>query len=367
MNPDTTPDSPIGLLLRRAACVDDDEAAREAIRQACRNLATESNWDRAIDQAEQHGLAPYLHRQITRCGADIPTDPRRKLQSLALRHRDSNRIRDQALTAMLKALDAHGIDVLVLKGAALAHLIYDPPGLRPMSDVDLLVAPDRLQDAAGVLLELGYSETGRPPPAADHHHLPPLSKTAGGLSICVEIHHDALAPDNIGSIRLDRLTEPARGFRIDGTAGWALGHIDMLRHLWRHALQPRQTTKLGSALDIMLYASRFTDDIDWRRVERDFPEIPTGLSLLAFLVPLPRSLSGRIPEPVLPAPRGVGVGMPPLSRIRHQRNRLSKILNPSDWWLRAFYNVPPGRPLAATRLVRHPARVLYWLWRRIGK
>lgn len=364
MNQDAAPDSPTGRLLRRIICVDCDPDSRAAIRRACLDIA---DWDAVVHQAELHGLAPYLHRQITGSGAEIPTQYLRKLKYLTLRHRDANRIRDRALTEMIEILGARGIDVLLLKGAALAHLVYESPGLRPMSDMDLLVAPDRLEDASDAVRRLGYTEPGRGRPPADHHHLPAMSRTISGLGISVEIHHDAIAPDNIGSIRLDSLTEPAREFRIDDTAARALGHIDMLRHLWRHALQPRETMKLGSALDIVLYASCFAEDIDWPRIERDFPEIVTGLSLLGYLVRLPPALAGHVPAPASPPPGGVGIGMAPLSKLRHQRHLVARLLDPSDWWLRGFYNVPPGRPLVVTKTIRHPARILFWLWRRIGR
>lgn len=362
MTADAGPDSPVGLLLRRAACVDDDGTARDAIRRACLEVG---DWDRAIDQAELHGLSPWLHRQLTRAEADVPVNAARQLKSLTLRHREANRIRDRALTGILQALAERGVEVLVLKGAALAHLVYDPPGLRPMSDVDILVAPDRLEDAAEAVRSLGYQESSRAETGPDHHHLPALSRLLDGLSISVEIHHDAMAQDNIGSIRLDRLAGPPREFHINGTAARALGHVDMLRHLWRHALQPRGTTKLGSALDIMLYASRFQDEIDWRWIERQAPDIRTGLSLLALLVPLPRNLNGRVAVPDIPVPAGVGVGMAPLSTIRRDSKRAAKLLNPSDWWLHGFYNVPLGHSLVLTKTVRHPARILFWLWRRL--
>lgn len=358
------PDDAVGRLLRAAACVDRSDEALATIRQAC---GEQDNWEEAIRQAELHGLAPYLSEGIASAGAHIPLEARRKLNGLNRRHEQSNRIRARALVEILEALRAGDVQALVLKGAALAHLLYDRPGLRPMSDIDILVAPDRLEAASGIVRELGYAEGGGQDLLADHHHLPTISRTIDGLLVSIEIHHEAIAFDNIGSIRMDSLSGPARGFMIDGVPARTLGHADMLRHLCRHALEPRRTIKIGSALDILMYASRFADDIDWHRLARRFPGVITNLQLFGYLIPWPAALARYVAEPPQPAPPGVGMGMAPLSSLRRGPNRLGQMLNPSDWWLHAFYSVPPGRSLALTRIVRHPARLAFWLWRRTGK
>jgi hypothetical protein len=59
------------------------------------------------------------------------------------------------LTAMLAEA---GIACLPLKGPMLAEAIYGDPGRRVASDIDLLVAPERLRDAVQVVRALGYGE-----------------------------------------------------------------------------------------------------------------------------------------------------------------------------------------------------------------
>lgn len=356
-------DSPIERLLRAAACVELDPDASEAIRRAC---AAVEDWQRTIREAELHGMAPYLHMRLNDSGADVPAEAAKQLKALTFRHDNASRVRTTALLEIIDRLTGHGIEVLILKGAALAHLIYDRPGLRPMSDVDLLVAPERAARAVEILEEMEYKGVGHNL-LPDHHHLPTISRTVDGLCISIEIHHDALAPDNIGSIRLDNLSEPARELQVDGAPARTLGHIDTLRHLCRHALEPRETMKIGSALDIMTYASRYAGGIDWPRLKSSHPEVVNMLRLLGYLIPWPSSLAAHVPPPPARPPAGVGTGMMPLSRLRRRQDRLQQLLNPSDWWLRGFYNVPPGRSLVYTKTVRHPARVLFWLWRRMGK
>ena len=71
---------------------------------------------------------------------------------------------DRATSEVLRRFEAAGIDALLLKGPALAALLYTAGEHRSYSDIDLLVAPSRLEAAEKALGELGYtnadSETG---------------------------------------------------------------------------------------------------------------------------------------------------------------------------------------------------------------
>ncbi len=62
---------------------------------------------------------------------------------------------DRTLLDVTRALDEAGIEVRVLKGAAVAHLDYADPGLRAFGDVDLLVRSEDADRLEAVLTGLG--------------------------------------------------------------------------------------------------------------------------------------------------------------------------------------------------------------------
>jgi Uncharacterised nucleotidyltransferase len=66
---------------------------------------------------------------------------------------------DAAAAAVLDAFDRAGVETLVLKGPALAQLLYRPDEQRGYSDIDLLIAPNDLPTARRTLVELGFSDT----------------------------------------------------------------------------------------------------------------------------------------------------------------------------------------------------------------
>ena len=58
--------------------------------------------------------------------------------------------------AIVRGLREAGIEVLLLKGAALALAFYPDPALRPMSDIDILVRPEQIAKATEVCRRLGW-------------------------------------------------------------------------------------------------------------------------------------------------------------------------------------------------------------------
>ncbi len=238
-----------------------------------------------------------------------------------------------------------------------------------MRDLDVLVEPVRANDAQNILKELGFDVPEKHSEFMhDHHHLPGASLERDGLSVSMEIHHDALSGDVDASIRTDRLTGPLREFDLQGFTAQALGHIDMLRHLSHHTLEPVAEIKLGSVVDIFGYSDKFADEIDWALLKQRFPFVITVMQCLHYLNPIPQAVREYVPAPRAPTPMGTGAGMLPLSRIlRARKPKLQKareLLYPSDWWLHAFYNVPPDHSLWPTRWFRHPLKIMRWLWRR---
>jgi Uncharacterised nucleotidyltransferase len=90
--------------------------------------------------------------------ADQEGRPTGALEDFAVRAQKAARTDrlDAALIEVLDACAAVGLEPLVLKGAALARTLYRSDESRGYFDVDLLVAPEDLPAAGGVLDGMGY-------------------------------------------------------------------------------------------------------------------------------------------------------------------------------------------------------------------
>jgi hypothetical protein len=354
-------------ILKTAACIDCDPSRRQRLAGL---VAKGTNWDALIKLAEEHGLAPLLFRSLQEAGVAVPLAARRQMHGILLSYRHSNRQRIEVLGRLIDAFRAEDITAVVLKGGALSMLLYPDPGLRPMSDLDILVPPERAQRAQAILEEQEFHV-----PAAHssrfmqgHHHLPGASRREDGTLLAVEIHVDALGHDRPEPLTLAQLDVPLRPYSVDGSQALVLGHVDMLRQLIWHALGPAECLRLIWVVDVLEYAARFVDEIDWAWLGARRPEVLNALSLFAQVLPLPGVLQDKVPR-YLPDPvPGAGEVCPPLSRIlsRHRGTlqRLQVLYYPSDWWLRAYYGVPSGRGIGWCRWVTHTLRLGSWFLRR---
>jgi hypothetical protein len=364
-------DSGLEEVLRLSARIDRDPTLDEALARAAAQV---DDWQNLPALAETHGLAPLVKHHLTRVGAAVPTAVRQGLLALAFAHQQVNRVKFTVLGEILDALNAAGIRVVVLKGAALAHLLYPDPGMRPLGDLDLLVDADKAARAQSTLALLGFTApltgAGTGPRTRRHHHLPIATKPCDGHEVRVEIHTDALTEDTPGSLTTERVSAPLQPFAIGGHRGLAFGHSDMLFHLCRHAAQPAAGGRLRLiwVADIVGYATRYRDDISWPDLRLRYPFVANALSLLDLVTPLPRELAEYAGQGTAAAMRGVGTVSKPPNEIlgwrRPVRDIARDVLDPSDWWLRLYYGIGVGSPLWACRWVRHPVHVGLWFARR---
>ena len=208
---------------------------------------------------------------------------------------------DAATIEVLDLFDATGIRSLLLKGPALAGLLYGEREVRSYSDIDLLVSPTDLGNAREVLAGLGYKSAGELlgiDDVAGIQHSEMWGRRGDGGPLWVDLHWrlggceapdevvwEALAADS-GSIEL-----AGREATVPGTAVLAL-------HLGLHAAQhgPRDVKARG---DLARGLDRWGLDI-WREaaaLARRVKAVPTfaaGLRLVPEGAALATEL--RLPE-----------------------------------------------------------------------
>ena len=339
----------------------------------CRRAQGPEFWMGLTEEAEYHGVAPLLEPIISAFAQDdpetVPDDVRWAFVALAHRHRRAAFAREACVDNLLEAFATVGIPVILLKGAALSHLIYSAPKLRPMVDVDLLINPADVERAVITVRNLGYSFASSHGSrfAGRFHHLPVASILAFGFRVSLEIHVDAFSPDAPGSLTFATLAAAPRPFqRGTGPRGLALGHTDMLRHLARHAFEPARRVRLIHLYDLCRYREVFSDEIDERELQRRHPQVIVALQLASkvFVVRRPAN-SGVAGFEMIPS--GVGYGMMPLSEIANMRfaTKLTALFRPSAWWLHGFYGIPLEDSLLVCRTLRHPLTLGRWFARRL--
>ena len=113
---------------------------------------SEARLERLLDLAGRHGLTALINEALAAQG--MASDAWRDVSAdLEL----NSRVQLKAAAELSQALDAANVSAVVAKGVALALSVYANPGLRPFIDIDVLIAPETLKRADGVLRGLGYA------------------------------------------------------------------------------------------------------------------------------------------------------------------------------------------------------------------
>ena len=171
-----------------------------------------SEWPDDLQPAEvtallEHGVVPLVYRS-----AHVPALRDEAIRAAAIEPR---RLAD--LVEVLDGLASRGVDVLILKGSALAYDVYEDPELRPRGDTDLLIRRESLDEVRRTLAALGFAEVPgsgdelgvrqaiftRGPHAYDVHWSIANTPVLAGALTFDELH--------ARSIALTRISERARG------------------------------------------------------------------------------------------------------------------------------------------------------------
>ncbi|MFG2670151.1 nucleotidyltransferase family protein [Streptomyces sp. NPDC048445] len=149
-------------LLLTLADIDIDETRIEDCRTRLANHGREFDWGFFVDQAARQRLLPLVARNILHHGLHRSSQgsfliPYHWLYTFSYH---GNKSRNSALGnefgKVLNALNAFGLRYAIRKGPVLGERLYRDIGLRPISDLDIIVEKSDTPAAGSILGHLGY-------------------------------------------------------------------------------------------------------------------------------------------------------------------------------------------------------------------
>ena len=246
---------------------DVDEYAIYKVKEA---LKSEPDWRYIVEKAHRHGVSSLLYRNLMEIRKFIEEEPGVPEEIIARLRRIYNGIIARSiffyneLRRILENFKQEGIETAVLKGAALAETVYRDMGLRPFSDVDLLIHRDDLEKAKRKMAEMGY--------VLDENVTPQKYNEKFGCDlyyvgrIILEIHWDIarkIGSDKYTRIDIKRLWERMIPAKVAGVDTLVLSPEDTLLHLCVH-LQRHRYNRLIWLCDICEIIRQ--NEIDWKYV-----------------------------------------------------------------------------------------------------
>ncbi len=235
-----------------------------AVLDEVRTAAAQPDFDGAAvaAAAQAEGVAPLVYSVIRDQGW-LSAEAEQPLRMAYYQNARRNVLLFRELGVVLQHLTAAGIPVIVLKGAALAHIVYANPAVRPMCDVDLLVREADVPAALRVLRDVGFTLI---PPRAYRNEV--MARRTSAFDFVIELHwHLFVIPYYIYTLSNAWLWETVLPLQIEGNAVHSLGPEAQLLHLCghlylHHALEGSQV-QLIWLHDIAEVLRQYQAVLDW--------------------------------------------------------------------------------------------------------
>jgi hypothetical protein len=229
--------SPEDKLLLYCSRVSMDEDIELKIKESLNEVL---DWNYIVECSVRQGVSPLLYWNLSKIsnGNDIPHNIVKSLEKMYYSNLARNMLLYNELGKILTAFKKAGIDTIVLKGAFLAEKIYKNIGLRPMSDIDLLIKEKDLQKAKKELAELKYSATSIFPTKLHEQQHQMLSGELTFISqdkkIAIDIHWDIQPYQYTYNVDVNKFWNNAKPIKIAGVETLTFGYEDILQHLCLH-------------------------------------------------------------------------------------------------------------------------------------
>lgn len=264
------------------------------------SLDATAAWPAAVDLAIQHRVAPLVWQALA--DAAPGTAPEHVVRTLDERmwwSRGARMLCEHALESLLELAAGEGIDVLVLKGASLAHTLYPNPDLRPYHDLDVLCRPVDQPRLYRALLAAGYTSEEIPQaPAIAGRSAPVRTFVDPSGTLDIEVHSDALQ-FGLAERHHDDLWRDARSVAVGAVAMRILSPAHQFLHLASHAHR-HCYSRLLWLIDLDLFIRREGDALDWDSVMALARDEGIG-PIVRYALAVTHALLGT-PLPALPVP-----------------------------------------------------------------
>ena len=260
------------------------------------------DWERLARFAVRHGILPLVHQTLTSAfdGA-MPADAARNISLQFKANAMRNLFLARELIRLTASLQRAGVATLAFKGPALAVSVYGSVSLRQFVDLDLLVHPEQVVQATGVLHAEGYvAPRGYDTREIGRRGAFETSMVKPDGRICIDLHWRLAEPYFPLSMDGEELWQRAMRVEIEGGEVSTFGFEDHLLYLCGHGARHGWET-LGGICDLAQLMR--TAPLDWGRVCNRAEHLGARRMLLLGLLLAHDLLDAQVPERLLEAAR----------------------------------------------------------------
>ena len=241
------------------------EALEAAHRLATR---TELDWAELVELAIGERLGSLLY-EVVHGRNLVPPEVEEDLYGARIDTALRDQFLREELVTILRRLATKGVEVLLLKGAALAQTVYGGAGVRPMGDLDFLLHREDAPRALDLLGQAGYRRTSAEVhPGADLAYENEVQLVRGGLvPFVVEVHWSLFdVPYYQQSLPMAWFWDSALAIQIDNTPARVLGPAAQVLHLCGHLVLHHggERARLLWLHDVAEVLVHYRQQMDWQ-------------------------------------------------------------------------------------------------------
>lgn len=300
MNKLTSPDS-IWITTQQ------ERLLKAALLQGNEAVSSWKNWRSELDfetiDPGSYRLLPLLYYNLTKLGIKDPLLNR--LKGIYRRSWYENQMLSQKAIRLLQMFSTAGIKTIVLKGVALINAYYRDYGLRPMSDIDILVPTQQAAESVKIMTKSGWEPAYRSP-----ENIIPIIHSCDfknpddsqHLDLHWHLFIECCQPEADNDF-----WDAAQEIKIRNISTQVLNPADQLLHTIIHGMKWSIIPPFRWVADAYTIINSSENEIDWNRIilqaEKRRLVLPLryGLEYLVntFKASVPESILQRIKEAVV--------------------------------------------------------------------
>ena len=294
-------------LIRASSRVNADPPERFIIHNTIRDGC---NWGYIAKKARDNGVSSLLYLHVKKISGDssVPNTILEELYEAYCEVTARAILFRTALKDLLKTFANKGIPVLVLKGMALIEDVYPDIGMRPVSDVDILVKEKDLSEVDECLTGMGYASSCRIQAKnllCSMAHLNSVAYSRRHVPLHVHWHivNSTVPIYSYKDLDIERFWRDARKTVISGIEARVLAPHHLLIHLSEHMLR-HSYDRLIHFCDIHETIQYYTGrGLDWDRLLHESQKMNIARVVYYGLAFTSNVMETQIPEKVLKALR----------------------------------------------------------------
>lgn len=269
------------------------------------------DWRGITETARREGLSLQLYKKLKASNGLLPQEYleelRREYFSTLAQHKYYFR-------ELVRCLEAMGVPVILLKGAALLPAVYNDLGGRPLGDFDILIHRRDLDKVTGRLGDLGYKSHGVYGPHVNSASFIRDEETV--LSLEVHWHIENAMFPNIETFKIEKMWQAALPVKLvvseanlteDYQVLIFAPHHQLL-HLTVHALR-HHYDRLLLLYDIHKVIGHYGEGLDWETLVREAKEFHLTRPLFYGLYLTRLLMHTDVPQHVLDRLRPLSLGL----------------------------------------------------------